>query len=131
MVCLPIADRSVSHAFYTALGFRRSVDPGEDGLPEPLQFQISTGLRLMLIPRGGFGWVIGGRDDSPSGMHEGQIVVGMPTQADVDAFLRRAREAGAQPVYEAAEQMWGYAGAFIDPDSHQWQVADADSDLTS
>ena len=52
-VCLPIADRSVSHTFYTALGFSAFGDPADDGLPEPLQFQISGGLRLMLIPRVG------------------------------------------------------------------------------
>ena len=47
-VCLPIKDRLVSHAFYTALVCDRRV--GDDGLPEPLQFEISVGLRVMLIP---------------------------------------------------------------------------------
>lgn len=69
-VCLPIADRTVSHAFYTAIGFVAIDEPADDGLPEPLQFQISGGLRLMLIPRGGFGWVIGGREESPQATHE-------------------------------------------------------------
>jgi len=39
---------------------------GDDGLPEPLQFEISVGLRVMLIPSRGFGWVIGGRKRSGS-----------------------------------------------------------------
>jgi hypothetical protein len=34
---------------------------GEDGLPEPLQFEISAVLGVMLTPTGGFGWVIGDR----------------------------------------------------------------------
>ena len=54
-VCLPIKDRSVSHAFYTALGLVAVGEPGDDGLPEPLQFEISVGLRVMLIPAVGFG----------------------------------------------------------------------------
>ena len=76
-VCLPIADRSVSHTFYTALGFSAFGDPADDGLPEPLQFQISGGLRLMLIPRGGFGWMIGGRKRSPKGTHECQFLIAL------------------------------------------------------
>ena len=54
-VCLPIKDRLVSHAFYTALGFAAVGELGDDGLPEPLQFEISAGLRVMLIPSRGFG----------------------------------------------------------------------------
>lgn len=128
-VCLPIADRSVSNGFYTAIGFVAIGELDDDGLPEPLQFQISGGLRLMLIPRGGFGWVIGGREVAPQATHECQILIGLPTQAEVDALLRRALKAGAQLILEAGDQMWGYAGVFADPDGHQWQVAEAQSDL--
>lgn len=129
-MCLPIADRSVSHTFYTSLGFSAFGDLADDGLPEPLQFQITDGLRLMLVPRVGFGWLIGGRRRSPQGTHECQFVIGLPTRVEVDDLLRRAREAGAQPVLEAGEQKWGYAGAFADPDGHQWQVCVADGFLT-
>jgi predicted lactoylglutathione lyase len=129
-LCLPIADRSVSHAFYTALGFEAFGDPADDGLPEPLQFRVSDGLRLMLIPRVGFGWVIGGRKRAPKGTHECQLLIALPTPAEVDDLLRRAHDAGAQPVFEAREQQWGYAGAFADPDGHQWQVSVEDGFLT-
>ena len=44
-VCLPIKDRRVAHAFYTALGFVTVGQLGDDGLPEPLQFEISVGLQ--------------------------------------------------------------------------------------
>lgn len=128
-VCLPIADRSVSHTFYSALGFAAFGDPGADGLPEPLRFQIAGGLRLMLIPRVGFGWVIGGRRRSPRGTHECQLLIGLPGRAEVDDLLRRAHEAGAELVFEGGEQQWGYAGAFADPDGHQWQVSEADGFL--
>jgi predicted lactoylglutathione lyase len=90
-VCLPIKDRSVSHAFYTALGFVAVGEPGDDGLPEPLQFQISVGLRVMLIPAVGFGWVIGRRRRSLRSAHECLVVIGLATDAEVDELMRRAQ----------------------------------------
>jgi predicted lactoylglutathione lyase len=129
-VCLPVADRAVSHAFYSALGFATVGELEADGMPEPLRFEISTGLRLMLIPRTGFGWVIGDRKPSAKGSNECLIVIGLPTEAEVDKLMRRAQEAGAELVIEAGVQKWGYAGAFADPDGHVWQVGRADGFLT-
>jgi uncharacterized protein len=129
-VCLPIKSRQVSHAFYTALGFATVGELGDDGLPEPLQFEISSGLRVMLIPTRGFGWVIGDRKRSPRGTHECQVLIGLATDAAVDTLIRRAQDAGAKIVFEAGNQNWGYAGAFIDPDGHMWQVGRAGGFLT-
>lgn len=136
-LCLPIADRAVSHTFYTGIGFRAVGEPGDDGLPEPLQLEVGDGLRVMLIPTGGFGWVIGGRDRSVRGTHECMLVMGLPSRAEVDDVMRRAVEAGAETVYPAADQSWGpgdhvdaYAGVFADPDGHLWQVSLADGVLT-
>jgi uncharacterized protein len=136
-VCLPTKDRLESHAFYTALGFTAVGELADDGVPEPLQFEISSGLRVMFIPSGGFGWVIGDRTRSPRGSHECLFVIGLPTDAEVDDLMRRASDAGAEIVFEAANQAWGggsdpsaYAGAFADPDGHMWQVTRADGVLT-
>ncbi len=140
IVCLPVEDRAVSHAFYSALGFPAVGEPGDDGLPEPLQFEVSAGLRVMLIPAVGFGWVIGGRRRSARNTHECMVVIGLPTAAEVDALVARARDAGGDVVYEAADQTWGpagaqartpdaYAGAFTDPDGHLWHVTRADGVL--
>ncbi len=106
-VCLPIEDRAVSHAFYTALGFVAVGEPGDDGLPEPLQFEVGGGLRVMLIPAVGFGWVIGGRRRSPRSAHECLLVIGADTDAEVDELVRRARDAGGHVVYGAGSQTWG------------------------
>jgi predicted lactoylglutathione lyase len=144
-VCLPIEDRAVSHAFYTALGFVAVGEPGDDGLPEPLQFEVGGGLRVMLIPAVGFGWVIGGRRRSPRSAHECLLVIGTATDSEVDELVRRARAAGGDVVHGAGNQTWGpvpagddragtrepdaYAGAFADPDGHLWQVTRADGVL--
>jgi hypothetical protein len=129
-VCLPIKNRLVSHAFYTALGFVAVGELAADGVPEPLQLQISAGMRVMLIPTRGFGWVIGDRKRSPRRTHECLLVIGLPTDAKIDALMRRAQNAGAEVVFEAGNQKWGYAGAFADPDGHMWQVTRADGVLT-
>ena len=130
-VCLPIKDRLVSHAFYTALGFAAvGEELGNDGLPEPLQFEVSVGLRVMLIPSVGFGWVIGGRKRAPHGTHECLIVIGLATDAEVDRLMRRAKDANAKVVFTAGSQKWGYAGAFADLDGHMWQVCRAGEVLT-
>jgi uncharacterized glyoxalase superfamily protein PhnB len=31
---------------------------------------------------------------------------------------------------EAGNQSWGYAGGFVDPDGHMWQITRADGVLT-
>jgi predicted lactoylglutathione lyase len=129
-VCLPTKNRLASHAFYTALGFVAVGELADDGLPEPLQFEISVGLRVMLIPSVGFGWVIGGRKRSPRGAHECLIVIGLATETDVDELMGRAKAAGATIVMKAGSQQWGYAGAFADPDGHMWQVNLRDGILT-
>jgi len=121
-VCLPTKNRQVSHAFYAALGFVTVGELGDDGLPEPLQFEISVGLRVMLIPTRGFGWVIGNRKRSPRNTHECLLVIGLATDAAVDKLMRRAQDAGGKIAMEAGNQKWGYAGAFADPDGHMWQV---------
>ena len=103
-MCLPTGDRLAAHTFYTALGFEAVGEQGDDGLPEPLQFEVTPGLRVMLIPTGGFGWVIGDRKRSPRGRHECLVVIGLGTDAEVaepDAMCtrcgRRDRVRGRDP----------------------------------
>jgi uncharacterized protein len=74
---------------------------GDDGLPEPLQFEISVGCR----DRAG---------------HRCRS-----RRADASRAGRRAKI-----VIEPGNQKWGYAGAFADPDGHMWQVSRADGFLT-
>jgi len=99
-VCLPIKNRLASHTFYTALGFVTVGELGDDGLPERLQFEISAGSRVMLIPTRGFGMGIGGRKRSPRNAHECLVVIGLATDAAVDEPMRRAQDAGAEIVME-------------------------------
>lgn len=123
VVSLPIADRAVSYRFYTeALGLTAVGDPADDGIPEPLQFVVNDGLRLMLVPSGGFGWVASPHLVAPRGTSECLLNVLTAGEAEVYATVERARAAGAEVTLAPGPQPWGYAGTFADPDGHLWMV---------
>jgi predicted lactoylglutathione lyase len=95
VVSLPIADRRASYAFYRdGMGLDPVGELADDGVPEPLQFALNDGVRVMLIPAGGFGWITGDHDVAPRGSSECVLSLGAETDADVDEMLRRARVAG-------------------------------------
>jgi uncharacterized protein len=128
IVCLPIGDRRSSFGFYRdGLGFEPVGEAAEDGVPEPLQFALNDGVRLMLIPTGGFGWVIGGRDVAAKGSSECVLNLPAETDAAVDALVERARRAGAEIITPSGRQPWGYVGTFTDPDGHVWTVTSQSS----
>lgn len=123
VISLPIADRPSSFAFYRdGLGFEAFGEPADDGVPEPLQFTVNDGVRLMLIPSGGFGWVVAGRAVAPHGTSECVLTLSADSEADVDTVIARAVAAGAEIVGAPARQPWGYVGTFADPDGHVWLV---------
>jgi uncharacterized protein len=126
IVSLPIADRQASYRFYReALGFDGVGAPADDGVPEPLQLAVNDGTRIMLIPTGGFGWVIGHHEVAPRGTSECIVTLSADSPADVDAVLKRARQAGAEVIAEPVPQPWGYSGVFADPDGHLWMITAA------
>lgn len=48
----------------------------------------------------------------------------LASEAEVDAQLEQAREAGATIVKPAQKVFWGgYSGYFKDPDGHLWEIA--------
>jgi uncharacterized protein len=123
IVSLPIADRRTSFAFYgEGLGFDAIGKVADDGVPEPLQFALNEGMLLMLIPTGGFGWVIGDREVAGRGQSECVFSLRAETEADVDALVERAHRAGGEIVTRPGRQPWGYTGTFADPDGHLWMV---------
>ncbi|MTD13271.1 VOC family protein [Nakamurella sp. YIM 132087] len=122
-MCLPTEDRGRAHAFYAgALGLDTIGPIAEDGLPEPLQFVVNDGLRLMLIPTGGFGWTIGDRTVAGPGVAEVQLSLAPATSAEVDELLAKAQAGGGSVVTPPQQQPWGYSGSFADPDGHLWML---------
>jgi len=126
LISLPIADRPRSFAFYQeALGLVAVGELADDGVPEPLLFVLNDQTRLMLIPTGGFGWVIGDHQVADPGISECALGISASSDDEVDAIIERARKAGAQISADPAPQPWGYASAFSDPDGHIWTVTAA------
>jgi predicted lactoylglutathione lyase len=123
IVSLPIEDRQRSYDFYAeGLGFETAGEPAEDGLPEPLQLVVNEGLRIMLIPTGGFGWITGDDEVASPGTTEVLLSVGVDREEDVDSVMAQAEAVGATVRAPAGVQPWGYAGTFADPDGHLWMV---------
>ena len=123
VVSLPIADRRTSFAFYRdGLGFAALGEPWEDGIPEPLQFALNDGVRVMLIPADGFERITGDRRVAPRGTSECVLVLATGADEGVDEVIQRAQVAGADVITPPGQQPWGYAGAFADPDGHIWMV---------
>jgi uncharacterized protein len=125
IIALPTADRRVSHDFYRdGLGLESFGEVAEDGLPEPLQFRLGADVSLMLIPPGGFGWVVGGRPVAERGTSECLLSMPVASPAEVDALVAKATAAGAEVVLPASERPWGvYSAAIADPDGHVWQLS--------
>ena len=126
LISLPVADRVRAHAFYReGLGLDAIGEPADDGVPEPLMFVLNPTTRLMLVPTGGFGWVIGDHQVAPLGTSECVLGIATATDDGVKEIVERARRAGATVATEPAPQPWGYAAAFADPDGHIWTVTSA------
>ncbi|MEJ2890589.1 VOC family protein [Actinomycetospora aeridis] len=122
-VALPIADRRVSHDFYrAAFGLETVGELGDDGLPEPLQFALGADVLLVLVPRGGFGWVSAGNAVAEAGTSECLLSRLVPTAADVDRVTETARAAGATVRTEPGDPGWGYCSTVADPDGHLWMI---------
>jgi predicted lactoylglutathione lyase len=59
---------------------------------------LNDGVRIMLIPTGGFGWITGGHNVAPAGSSECVISINARDDAGVDEVLERAFPSGATIV---------------------------------
>lgn len=118
LVTLGVADLAKARKFYEALGWRTTNDAENEGVA----FFQSGGMVLALWSREELAKDSGVEDGG--GWGGVTLAYNLPSPAEVDAFLERARSGGAAIAREGAETSWGgYSGAFIDPDGHPWEVA--------
>lgn len=86
-------------------------------------FDLQNGLKLALWPRKSMA--------ADSGVAEGEpnptdftLAHNVTSRAEVDLVMQQARDAGAEIVKEAQDTFYGgYAGYFMDPDRHLWEIA--------
>jgi catechol 2,3-dioxygenase-like lactoylglutathione lyase family enzyme len=117
LVTLGVADLARSRAFYEALGWRSNSKP-EDG--------------VVFFQSGGMVFGLWSRDElakdseveDTGGWGGITLAYNVASPADVDAFLEKARAAGARIARSGGETFWGgYNGVFVDPDGHPWEIA--------
>ncbi|HSL11917.1 MAG TPA: VOC family protein [Actinomycetota bacterium] len=116
LVTLGVADVARARAFYEALGWRAGLDVGETVFFEAGGLIVTLWSREKLADdsgvRDGGGW--GGIT----------LAHNVRSEDEVDAVIEQARAAGAWIAKEPAATFYGgYAGVFVDPDGHAWEVA--------
>ena len=125
-IAVPTANLRRAFEFYrTGLGLALRNPVAGDAMPEPVLFALNDGLSLMVVPSTGFGWVIGDHTVAPAGSSECVLGLSAQTPTEVDVIVARALAAGATIVADPAQQRWGYAGSFADPDGHVWLIVAA------
>jgi len=117
---LAVRDLAASRRFYVdGLGWVPEVEVEGDVV------MIRTGDRLVLSlwDRTRFEAEVGAIGDG-GGVAPFTISHNCATPEDVDAVLATARAAGADPVHDGEQRVWGgYSGYFADPDGYRWEVA--------
>ncbi|MDB5774847.1 MAG: hypothetical protein JWP38_980 [Herbaspirillum sp.] len=86
-------------------------------------FNLQSGLKLALFPRKAIAHD-SGLPLQPASATEFTLGHNVLSEAEVDAVMEQAIQAGGAIVKRAGKTFWGgYAGYFQDPDGHLWEVA--------
>jgi uncharacterized protein len=116
LVTLGVADVAASRAFYERLGWRVGLD-----VEETVFFQVGASI-LTLWGRDKLAENSGVSDTG--GWGGVTLAHNVASTDEVDRVIQQARDAGARIGREPAKTFYGgYAGVFIDPDGHPWEVA--------
>ncbi|MGI8413069.1 MAG: VOC family protein [Solirubrobacteraceae bacterium] len=117
LITLGVHDLQRARSFYERLGWR-----GQE-VEETVFFQAG-GIAVVLWGRHKLAADCG-ISDRGSGSFDGfAIAHNVRSAAEVDALLAAAEQAGAVITRPAAQTPYGgYAGVFLDPDGHAWEVA--------
>ena len=117
LITLGVADVKRSRAFYEALGWASSAEPGAE---------------VVFFQAGGMIVALWGREqlahdsavEDVGGWGGVTLAHNVRSPAEVDAVIAVAEAAGATVGRHGAETFWGgYSGAFVDPDGHAWEIA--------
>jgi predicted lactoylglutathione lyase len=117
LVTLGVADIARARAFYEQLGWR-----GQE--VEETVFLQAGGMALVLWGRDKLALDCGLEDGSPSGFSGVVLAHNVRSQPEVDDIIAAAQSAGATITRPPSETFYGgYAGVFVDPDGHAWEIA--------
>jgi uncharacterized protein len=118
MITLGVRNLDKSIAFYEkGLGF-----PRMESAPSVAFFTLN-GTWLGLFGRDALA-EDAGISSAGSGFNAFSLAHNVASEADVDAVMQQAADAGATLVKKPEKVFWGgYSGYFTDPDGHLWEVA--------
>lgn len=85
-------------------------------------FDLQPGLQLALWRRADLAFDAG-LPRGPSSATDSSLGHNVNSPGEVDAIVEQARRAGARIVKSPQRTFWGgYAGYFLDPDDHLWEI---------
>ena len=117
LVTLGVKDLDRARRFYQALGWTSGWQEGED-----VVFFQAGGMIVALWSRDQLAADSGVRDGGEWGGITLAQNVGSPEE--VDRAIAEAERAGARITRPGTATFWGgYAGVFVDPEGHPWEVA--------
>ena len=125
LVTLGVDDLERAVAFYRdGLGFKtKGIVGAEVENGAVAFFQLESGLKLGLWPRQSLA-ADSGLPLQPSSSTEFSLAHNVASAEEVDAVMTQAGRAGARIAKPAQPTFYGgYAGCFLDPDGHLWEVA--------
>jgi uncharacterized protein len=117
LITFGVTDVPRARAFYEALGWEVGSQPDDDtvffqagGMIVGLWDRAKLAEDSEVEDNGGWGGITPAHN--------------VRSRDEVDAVIAEARKAGATIGREPAETFYGgYAGVFIDPDGHAWEIA--------
>jgi catechol 2,3-dioxygenase-like lactoylglutathione lyase family enzyme len=119
LVTLGVRDLDRARAFYEALGWQDMAPAGAD-----IVFFQAGGLVLGLWGRADLAADCAVEDTTIGDFGGIALAQNLRSPAQVDALIEEARRAGATVTREPAPTFYGgYAGVFVDPDGHPWEIA--------
>ncbi|MCV0396878.1 MAG: VOC family protein [Rhizobiaceae bacterium] len=117
IITIAVRDLDRATAFYEAMGLVR-----HKGITDGVAFFQMGGVILSLFPKGDAEADSGVRfGDEPGPTY---LAYNTRSDAEVDAVLAAAEQAGGRIVKPAGKAFWGgWYGYFADPDGNLWEVA--------
>ena len=116
LITLGVTDVPASREFYLRLGWRVGLEVEETVFFQAGDLVVTLWGRDKLAADSGV--------DDGGGWGGVTLAHNVRTRADVGRVIGEARAAGARIAREPAETFYGgYAGVFLDPDGHPWEVA--------
>ena len=119
LITLGVADVARATRFYETLGWRRSSASVEG----EVSFFHTHGAIVGVYDETKLAEDVRLPGKKPSGFRGVSLAINVGTEAEVDAALEAAGNAGAE-IVDAERAPWGgYVGYFTDRDGHVWEVA--------